>query len=142
MKFPGSFLAAFSLASAIALAAGFAACDDIEYGDQEILAAGDDDDTAGGDDDTDGTSGATPTWENFGQPFMQAYCVSCHGNPPTEDAPMPLVTYEDVEANLNNIVIWSVNSEAMPPSSADAFPTAQERATLGEWIDAGAPREQ
>ena len=44
------------------------------------------------------------------KPTIDNFCLSCHGNPPQNGAPMSLVTYENVkEAVLNRALLDKIN---------------------------------
>lgn len=85
-------------------------------------------------------------WQNFGQPFMQAYCDSCHSSLLREDqrqgAPMgiDLDSYADA-------VRWAPRIRArvllpeppeMPPGGG---PTTDELALLDEWLSCAVEAE-
>src|SRR5882672_12197887 len=79
-------------------------------------------------------------------PILNAKCVTCHR--PGEVAPMALLTYQDARPYARAIK-EKVASRQMPPwfadKSAGAFAndpslTAQEIATITQWVDAGAPQ--
>jgi uncharacterized membrane protein len=79
--------------------------------------------------------------------ILNQNCQSCHGNPPA-DAPMPLVTCNDILAasptNSSITVLQAVqnrinstdDSLVMPPGNQLA---AGPLATLNDWLDQGAP---
>ncbi|HVZ31276.1 MAG TPA: c-type cytochrome, partial [Polyangiaceae bacterium] len=82
------------------------------------------------------------------QAILASRCLSCHGEPLANGAPMPLVTLADVKAEepdepgtymYQNVEkrIQSTTSP-MPPKGLPAL-TDDERATLVAWIDQGAP---
>jgi hypothetical protein len=81
-------------------------------------------------------------------PILQRSCVSCHR--PGEMAPMSLMTYEDARPWARAIRTRTASRE-MPPFHIDksigitSFKndpslTDEELATIGRWVDAGAPR--
>lgn len=79
---------------------------------------------------------------------LEAKCWSCHANPPTSNAPFPLVTYADTQAeNAAGVLVWermqsAVESGFMPLSSSTDGPlTDDERDVLDDWFDACAPSE-
>lgn len=86
-------------------------------------------------------------------PIFQRSCVSCHR--PGSIAPMSLVTFEDARPWARSIK----NKTSRPPDDPDRMPpwyieknvgiqkfkddpslTEKEIATIGAWVDAGAPR--
>ncbi len=73
------------------------------------------------------------------EPILQANCVSCHDDPPTQNAPMPLLTLEQVADAVNNRnLLGRVNStnRPMPPSGRMPLATRQ---LIEDWIDLGLP---
>lgn len=93
-------------------------------------------------------SGA-PTARDFGQGFLETYCLSCHGvgvtGPSRGGAPTDLNfdTLEDVRRWAEEIDQHSAagphsTNTAMPPAD-QPLPTLEERLRLGEWLACGAP---
>jgi len=57
----------------------------------------------------------TITYSNTIRPIMSAKCTGCHGDPLTNNAPMPLITYENVkDATESRGLINQVESGNMP----------------------------
>jgi uncharacterized membrane protein len=93
-------------------------------------------------------SGA-PTAREFGQRFLETYCLSCHGvsvvgssrgGAPTD---INFDTLEDVrrwaeEIDLHAAAGPDTVNTAMPPAGLPQ-PTLEERLELGEWLACGAP---
>ena len=86
-----------------------------------------------------------PTFYKDILPILQDHCQSCHR--PGEIAPMSFVTYEQVKPWATSIRL-AVESKSMPPwfadprygkFSNDPSLTPQQIATIGAWVDAGAP---
>lgn len=92
----------------------------------------------------------TPTPVSDAPPFeeieriVQERCVTCHAEKPTfaayAEAPLglSLETPESIRANAAQIHTQVVATPIMPLGNLTQM-TAEERATLGKWIDAGAP---
>ena len=92
----------------------------------------------------------TPTPVSEAPPFeeieriVQERCVTCHADKPTfaayAEAPLglSLETPESIRANAAKIHTQVVATPIMPLGNLTQM-TAEERATLGKWIDAGAP---
>lgn len=91
---------------------------------------------------------AQPTFAKDVAPILQRSCVSCHRA--GEMAPMALQTYEDARPWARSIKARTASHE-MPPFHIDksigitSFKndpslTSDEIATIGRWVDAGAPR--
>lgn len=80
-------------------------------------------------------------------PIVYAHCVTCHG--PTQIAPFPLLSYDDVRAK-GKAIVQVLSSKRMPPwnaAAAPGFPALQherrlperQAATLTAWVAAGMP---
>ncbi len=89
-----------------------------------------------------------PTFAKDVAPILQRSCVSCHRA--GEMAPMSLQTYEEARPWARSIKARTASHE-MPPFHIDksigitSFKndpslTSDEIATIGRWVDAGAPR--
>ncbi len=81
--------------------------------------------------------GSTLTYANFGKPFMDNYCVSCHSG---KERPS-LDSATAVKRELRGI---SSTSAAGPKATNDSMPTdgdvpQDDRVKLGEWLACGAP---
>jgi hypothetical protein len=79
---------------------------------------------------------------------LTSRCQSCHGSPPTFGAPMPLVTWADLQApsisdrsrRVFEMVAQRIHDEKKPMPQAPNPPLdAAETKTLDAWIAAGAP---
>src|SRR6476661_7108614 len=81
------------------------------------------------------------------QNVLENQCQGCHGNPPTNAAPMPLVTYENLAALDPTGVMYAQACVArmsgagaqMPPLPAVA-PASADISVFQQWLDAGMPR--
>jgi hypothetical protein len=79
--------------------------------------------------------------------LLAAKCRSCHSNPPTGGAPIPLETRDDLLAKskidatktvADRVLLRMQDSKApMPP--APPLATAEEIAAFKAWVDAGTP---
>ncbi|GAA3584166.1 hypothetical protein [Snuella lapsa] len=95
--------------------------------------------SSSGDDTTEPTPDPDPdpsekvTYDADIKSIMTGNCTSCHGSTPTQNAPMSLVTYAQVKANVDKI-ITRVNSTSnpMPPSSSNAL-SASEKDLIDQW---------
>ena len=72
------------------------------------------------------------------QPFLQAYCVECHGGTKPK-AELDLSTYTTVESIAHdprrwNLVMERLKAAEMPPDDADKQPTAAERKSVVGWL--------
>lgn len=71
--------------------------------------------------------------------IMTASCTGCHGEPPSQGAPMSLTTYNDVRGAVETRnLLGRINSETnpMPPIG---LMQASTRQAIEDWIDAGMP---
>lgn len=113
------------------LFAWFTACGDIDIDSDTTDAMG------GPSGAGEGTGDAGDlTWSNFAEAFVQDYCVRCHSDPPSQSAPYPLETYEQVSAKAA-LCAAEVDSGGMPPS--DPLPSEEEIANFVNWASGGAP---
>ncbi len=73
------------------------------------------------------------------QPIFNSNCVTCHDDPPTRNAPMPLVTLEEVrEAIENRNLLGRINSVTRPMPPEGRMPSAT-RERIESWINQGTP---
>jgi hypothetical protein len=77
--------------------------------------------------------------------LLAAHCTTCHGDPPTNDAPYPLVAYADltrivggVEVAQRALARMSSATAPMPPPPA-AGVSSGELDTFAAWVNAGTP---
>lgn len=81
---------------------------------------------------------------------LESVCQRCHTDPPENNAPFPLVTYDDTQAPYytTELQIWevmqtAVSSGFMPMRPAALMPpveplTCEEKSTLLGWLEQGA----
>lgn len=93
--------------------------------------------SSGSDDDPGGNPpGNDVTYTINVKPIIDSRCISCHSNPPTNNAPMSLVTYNNVRSAVTGRdLIGTVESGAMPPTGAD-LSNAQIQ-ILKDWQEGG-----
>jgi uncharacterized membrane protein len=88
------------------------------------------------------TGDSAATWSDV-QPIIATHCVQCHSAKPTHPvfttAPNGVMydTPEQVAAKAAMIKVRAVDTATMPLAN-ETHMTAEERATLGSWIDGGA----
>jgi uncharacterized membrane protein len=80
---------------------------------------------------------------------IKSRCLRCHSDPPVMNAPFPLTTYPDTQADVpgSGMPIWKemalvITSMDMMPAIMPPTPpflTDTQQTTLLDWIDAGAP---
>ena len=71
--------------------------------------------------------------------IMTANCTGCHGDPPSQGAPMSLTTYNDVRGAVETRnLLGRINSQTnpMPPTGLMQMTTRQ---AIEDWVDAGMP---
>jgi hypothetical protein len=89
--------------------------------------------------------GTELSYENFGKPFKDRYCHSCHasGAPDRHGAPAEFA-FDDLDSvvrHAEHIYGRSAGDNAsMPPGPDD--PPYEEREALEEWLACGAPSEE
>jgi hypothetical protein len=79
---------------------------------------------------------STLTYENFGQEFIQKYCLACH----TSKESPKLTTQAAIQANIDEI---DRQAAAGPNATNTNMPesgsvSTEERKKLGEWLACGA----
>lgn len=113
-----------------------------------------------GDDDGDGAAigaptgatcpdaGTSLTWKEFGEPFVESYCLRCHSDDVSgtarQGAPRDhnFDTHFECRAFASHMDEWAgagpdaINT-VMPPS--EPRPSEAERRMLSEWLACGAP---
>lgn len=87
--------------------------------------------------------GTDLTYDNFGKPFMEAYCVRCHSSELKGAARMGAPIYHDFDSKIGilNVAAHVDREAAAGPDAIDRFmppngdaPTDQERYDLGTWL--------
>lgn len=73
------------------------------------------------------------------RPIIQSNCLSCHGNPPTNNAPMSLTTYSLVKSAVENRgLVNRINSSVNPMPPDGRMPLAT-RQMITDWVNQGLP---
>ncbi len=79
------------------------------------------------------------TYEDDVRGIIQSNCISCHANPPINNAPMSLTTYADVmNAVENRGLLGRISSSSNPMPPTGQLP-ASTRKIISDWIDLGMP---
>ena len=86
--------------------------------------------------------GTTLRYGNFGAPFMDSYCQSCHGSQSIDrrGAPGEFIfdSVEQIQRHRARIFVRSAaGNNSMPPGPDD--PSEEDRTKLAEWLACGAP---
>lgn len=76
------------------------------------------------------------TYANSVKSIIDNSCLNCHGNPPTNNAPMALTTYDNVkEAVENRGLIGRVENGTMPPTGSNL--TNSQVQAIKDWQTGG-----
>ncbi|MSP73675.1 MAG: hypothetical protein EXR76_16195 [Myxococcales bacterium] len=81
-------------------------------------------------------TGEGVTYESHVAGIMEAHCTRCHSAPPSNGAPFPLVTFEQVSARAERIKVRTYDLRTMP-LGGDI--TDEERESLFVWWSNGSP---
>ena len=86
--------------------------------------------------------GTTLRYGNFGAPFMDSHCQSCHGSQSIDrrGAPGEFIfdSVEQIQRHRARIFVRSAaGNDSMPPGPDD--PSEEDRIKLAEWLACGAP---
>jgi hypothetical protein len=89
------------------------------------------------DNDDDNTPPSPVSWEADIRVIIQNNCTTCHSDPPRNDAPMSLVTYDDVRNAVENRgLLGRINSTTSPMPPTGRLPAAT-RQLIEDWADLG-----
>lgn len=92
-----------------------------------------------GDDSGDGTDPDPVSYQADIAPIMSSNCTNCHGDPPTQGAPMSLVTLAQVRSSVEDRgLISRINSTSNPMPPDGRMPQAT-RDLIQAWVDQGFP---
>lgn len=81
----------------------------------------------------------TVTYTGDIKSIMDSHCLSCHGAPPTDGAPMSLTTLDAVkDAIIDRGLIERVEEGSMPPTGTPL--TSTQVQTLKDWKTANYPQ--
>lgn len=95
--------------------------------------------TSGGQAEPEAAARLTTAFERDIRPFLQTYCVGCHG-PPKAKADFDLSTFTAGPAALARRDVWKecasrLQAHDMPPLKAEKQPTPAERARFLAWVE-------
>jgi mono/diheme cytochrome c family protein len=80
--------------------------------------------------------GTTLTYESFGKPFFDRWCVQCHGAGNAYSS-RSFTTVDTIRAQRDRIFVNAAgDNTTMPPGPDD--PPLDEREKLAEWLACGA----
>ncbi len=80
--------------------------------------------------------GTTLTYDNFGKPFFEGWCIRCHGGPNGYSS-RSFTTVEDIRAQKDRIFLNAASGNAFMPPGPDG-PSPKERDELADWLACGA----
>ncbi|MGK0252923.1 MAG: putative membrane protein [Mariniflexile sp.] len=69
--------------------------------------------------------------------IINSNCTSCHGNPPTNSAPMSLTTYTEVRNAVNNRGLITRINNANNPMPQTGLMSQNNRDLIQKWVDDG-----
>jgi uncharacterized membrane protein len=93
----------------------------------------------GSDDSADMMVPMDVTYEGNIRAIVQNNCIMCHTDPPVNEAPMPLNTYDALRnAVETRPLLTRINSISNPMPPTGLLPDAP-RALIQEWVDQGFP---
>jgi len=81
--------------------------------------------------------GSELTYQNFGEPFFNAYCNDCHGGSNGYSSRAFGSVSRIREDRKRMFVVAATDNPSMPPGPDD--PPSSERTKLAEWLACGAP---
>ncbi|MFG6685510.1 cytochrome c [Mariniflexile sp. HNIBRBA6329] len=101
--------------------------------------------SSGSDDDTSPTPNPNPnpnpsgkiTYNGNIKSIMSANCTSCHGNPPTNGAPMSLTTYSQVKSAVETRGLIGRINNTNNPMPTDGLMSQANRDLIQKWLDDG-----
>lgn len=71
--------------------------------------------------------------------IINANCTGCHGNPPSQGAPMSLTTYADVRGAVETRnLLGRINDSNNPMPPTGLLPN-DTRQLIEDWVDLGMP---
>ncbi|WP_372946133.1 hypothetical protein [Muriicola sp.] len=73
------------------------------------------------------------------RPIIQGNCLSCHGNPPTQNAPMSLTTLNEVKSAIQNRGLLSRINSTTNPMPPNGLMPQTARALISEWANQDFP---
>ncbi|WP_373072941.1 hypothetical protein [Zeaxanthinibacter enoshimensis] len=73
------------------------------------------------------------------RPIIQSNCTSCHGNPPTQNAPMSLTTLQQVRSAVQSRNLLGRINSTTNPMPPDGLLPVSARNAIQAWVDAGFP---
>ncbi len=79
------------------------------------------------------------SYQNDIRPIIQGNCVSCHGNPPTNNAPMSLTSLSQVRSAIESRGLLSRINSTTNPMPPDGLMPQSARELIAEWANQGFP---
>ncbi|QBA64441.1 hypothetical protein [Muriicola soli] len=79
------------------------------------------------------------SYQNDIRPIIQGNCLSCHSNPPTNNAPMSLTSLSLVKSAIENRNLLSRINSTTNPMPPDGLMPLSARELIAEWANQGFP---
>lgn len=79
------------------------------------------------------------SYQNDIRPIIQGNCVACHGNPPTNNAPMSLTSLTLVQSAVENRGLLNRINNTTNPMPPDGLMPMSARQMIEDWVDQGFP---
>ncbi|WP_188371271.1 hypothetical protein [Muriicola marianensis] len=90
-------------------------------------------------DDNEITDPNAVSYQRDIRPIMQGNCLSCHGNPPTQNAPMSLTTLNEVKNAIETRGLLSRINSTTSPMPPNGLMPQTARALIAEWANQNFP---
>ncbi|MEY8020986.1 hypothetical protein AB8P51_09155 [Muriicola sp. SD30] len=91
------------------------------------------------DPDNEDPEATTLSYQNDVRPIIQGNCLSCHGNPPTNNAPMSLTSLSLVQSAIENRNLLSRINNTTNPMPPDGLMPQNARQLIADWANQGFP---
>jgi len=79
------------------------------------------------------------SYQNDIRPIIQVNCLSCHGNPPTNNAPMSLTSLSLVQNAIETRGLISRINSTTNPMPPDGLMPQSARQAIADWANQGFP---
>jgi uncharacterized membrane protein len=96
-------------------------------------------DNSEGDPANDNSEPTALSYQSDVRPIIQGNCLACHGNPPTNNAPMSLTTLSLVQSAIQNRGLLSRINSTTNPMPPDGLMPQAPRSLIAEWANQGFP---
>lgn len=83
--------------------------------------------------------GAKTTYDANVAPIIAGNCLTCHGSPLTNGAPIMLTNFDQVVASVNNNGLLNRINNTTSPMPPTGLMSSALRTTIQQWVDDGMP---